>query len=539
VPKGIVEAEACFTLLRSMPVALVVHRIDLDDPGASIFVYANDAVRRESRVAGPIELGKPIRETSPGALLPVNGGPSIVERWARTVRTGQPETLEFEYGDPDGVPSWYRAHYVAMGGSLVATIYENITERKWAERELADIRDKLEKRMLDSVSELASTREQLQMAQRLEALGRLAGGIAHDFNNMLSVILSASGLARRKAGNDEVRRELGQIEEASERAAALTKQLLAFSRRQLLNPRSVSLNVVVMQTESMLRRLLGENVAISVDLADDLERVLIDPAKLDQVLVNLAVNARDAMRERGGTLTVATRNMRLSEEKAAEWSVPHEGPWVTLTVEDSGDGMSPEVLGHIFEPFFTTKDEGAGYGLGLATVFGIVKQSDGHIVVESELGKGSRFVILLPPTEIVQEHDSIDAPPDSVGGQETILVVEDDHLVRRAASRVLASKGYGVIEAASAEDALSLVGSHRGAIDALLTDMVLPGINGLELARQLRSDRPTLRVLCMSGYVDSSFGAGAATHEGILFITKPFDPESLARKMRAMLDRSF
>ncbi len=523
-------------LAESMPVALVIYRVDFDDLGNSRWVFANEAVVLESVLRGAPAVGKTIRETSPAALLPMHGGPSIVERWERAARSGKAETLEFEYRQSTGELIWYRAHYVPLGDRLVATIYENITDRKRTERELDSARADVEERMQESVSELRRTREQLQMAQRLEALGRLAGGIAHDFNNMLSVIMSAAGLARRKTGTGDLKREIGQIEAAADRAAELTRQLLAFSRRQLLEPRSVSLNEVVRQTEPMLQRLIGENIAICIELEAELERVLVDPAKMEQVLVNLAVNARDAMPD-GGTLTIATDNATASDAEIAAAGLPHAGPWVTLSVRDTGHGMAPETLEHIFEPFFTTKAEGVGTGLGLAMVFGIVTQSDGHIAVASEPRRGSSFTIYLPPTDEAATEDAIEPVPDSIGGSEIVLVVEDDPLVRRAACRVLSAKGYAVLEAGSAEEALDVARDHHGPVDALLTDMILPGMNGLELARRLRRDHDAMRVVCMSGYVDDKFGAGPPPDDGIAFISKPFDPESIARKLRTMLDR--
>ncbi len=360
---------------------------------------------------------------------------------------------------------------------------------------------------------------------------------------MLSVIVGAAGPARRKTGSEEVRRELAQVEAAADRAAELTKQLLAFSRRQLLEPRSVSLNEVVALTEPMLRRVLGEHIAIRTELAGDAARVRVDPAKLEQALVNLALNARDAMPQ-GGTLTISTANIAVAEAELGARGLPHPGSWVTLTVRDTGHGMSAETLAHIFEPFFTTKQDG-GTGLGLATVFGTIKQSNGHIAVESEPQRGATFTIYLPPS--AETRAASTPPPPAArsragrdtgshdGGGEIVLVVEDDPLVRGVACRILLERGYRVIEAASAEEAIDRVREVDNAIDALLTDMVLPGMNGLELARRVRRDRGDLPVVCMSGYADASFGAGLPDEDGVVFVAKPIEPEALVRKIRAAL----
>jgi CheY-like chemotaxis protein len=370
----------------------------------------------------------------------------------------------------------------------------------------------------------------------MEALGRLAGGIAHDFNNMLSVILSATGLASRRSDRESVKRDLAQISQAALRAAELSRQLLAFSRRQVLEPRHVSLDEIVRHTEPMLRRLLGEDIRIVTSLATGAERVLVDPGKMEQVLVNLAVNARDAM-PAGGTLQIATRRVTLAAGEARELGGATAGEWLVLAVADEGVGIDPETQAHIFEPFFTTKPDGRGTGLGLSTVFGIVSQSGGYITVDSEPGRGACFSIYLPPTEDPVDFETSEPAPESAGGSEIVLVVEDDPLVRRAALRVLQSKGYAVLDAASAEEALALLGDHEGPVDLLLTDLVLPGMNGLDLARQLLRERPALKVVCMTGYVGRDFGSGVPAEEDIEFINKPFDHEGLANKVRSVLDR--
>jgi two-component system cell cycle sensor histidine kinase/response regulator CckA len=384
---------------------------------------------------------------------------------------------------------------------------------------------------------LLHEQEQLRRAQRLEALGQLAGGVAHDFNNLLTVITGFSELVLQRLGaTDPPRSYLEEITKAGERAAALTRQLLAFSRRQVLEPEVLDLNGVVVDAEPMLRRVVGETVELRTHLSPNLWPVKADRGQIDQVILNLAVNARDAM-PRGGSLTIETTNVELDDAYAQDHAPLAAGPYVRLTASDTGTGMTPEVQAHIFEPFFTTKPPGKGTGLGLATVYGIVKQSGGYIWVYSEPGQGTSFKIYLP-----REGESVPAaapptrPLSAPGGTETIIVVEDDAQIRALVRGVLDASGYTVLEARRGEDALRLGEQHAGPIHVLLTDVVMPGISGRELAERLAARHPGLKVLFMSGYTDQVVVEQGMIEARAPFLQKPFSPEALRRKLRDVLD---
>ncbi|MEZ4587805.1 MAG: PAS domain-containing protein [Gemmatimonadales bacterium] len=346
---------------------------------------------------------------------------------------------------------------------------------------------------------------ELMQSQRMDAIGRLAGGIAHDFNNLLTAILGFShALLEDLPDRDPRRDDLVNITTAAERAADLTRQLLAFSRRQVLQPRVVNINDLVRTLERLLRRVLGEDIVLEISLDPELAPVRADPSQLEQVIVNLAVNGREAM-PRGGRLVIATRTLRENEAPEEVAALAAEGAGlVALAVSDSGTGMSAEVRQNIFEPFFTTKEQGTG--LGLSMVYGIVKQTGGHIEVQSELGEGTSFTVYLPATRAVEEAPR---PPEAalepVKGA-TILLVEDEDAVRRLTKRLLAADGYQVIEAVDGEDALAVAGRHDGPIDLVLTDLVMPRMNGRELALAIQSRRPRIRVAFMSGYTADAFG---------------------------------
>ena len=376
--------------------------------------------------------------------------------------------------------------------------------------------------------------ERLRQSQKLEAVGRLAGGVAHDFNNLLTIILGYSDLALLSARDGSVREHVGEVKKASERAAALTKQLLAFSRRQVLQPSVLDLRTVVADTDKMLRRLIGEDIDLVSVSQPELGRVKADRGQIEQVLMNLVVNARDAMPD-GGRLTIETENVEIDEDYARGRGMS-AGPYIRLCVTDSGHGMDAATQARIFEPFFTTKKEGKGTGLGLATVYGIVKQSGGHIWVYSEPGRGTTFKIYLP--RVFEEHETVRSSPslpDDLRGTETIVVVEDDDALRRMAVEALQLFGFRVLQAASAEDAMTLL-DKSGRVDLMLTDIVMPHMSGRELARQLGPRRPDMKVVFMSGYAEQ-----AAVRHGLIdanqpFISKPFTPEALVRKLRAILD---
>ena len=381
--------------------------------------------------------------------------------------------------------------------------------------------------------------EQVMMSQKMEAIGRLAGGVAHDFNNILTAIGGYSDLLLADLPPDDRRRhDVEEIHQATQRAAALTQQLLAFSRRQVLQPKVINLNALVPDIEKMLRRLIGEDILFATVLHPRLGNVRADPGQLEQVIVNLAVNARDAMSD-GGRLTIETRNVELDEAYTAEHPAVKPGRYVLLAVTDTGVGMDEETKARIFEPFFTTKVRGKGTGLGLATVYGIVQQTGGHIWPYSEPGRGTTMRVYLPrvdaPADPI-EHPR-DAAPETLRGSETILVVEDEAPVRAVTRQLLERNGYTVLEAPDGAAALALVDGAAGGrhIDLLLTDVIMPGMSGRELAAQLNARRPNLRVLFMSGYTDDAVVRHGMLEPGLAYVEKPFRPMALLRKVRGVL----
>ena len=387
--------------------------------------------------------------------------------------------------------------------------------------------------VLLDVTEQKRVDDRLAQTQRLEAVGRLAGGIAHDFNNLLTGIIGYADLVLQSLGpTDPIREEVSQIAAAGHRAARLTRQLLAFSRKQVLEPRVVGLNDVVSELEQLLGRVIGDDLRLVVDLDPELGAVRADPGQLEQVVMNLAVNARDAMPE-GGTLVIETANVELGDECRHGHLVEAEpGRYVRLTVSDTGEGMDRETLEQIFDPFFTTKAPGEGTGLGLATVYGIVKQSGGFVWAYSELGRGTVLRIYLPRVdEPLEPLEPVVLEGIPRGGDEVVMIVEDEEFVRTLIARDLRRLGYSVVVASDGHQALALVNEGQP-VDLLLTDIAMPGLNGLELATRLREELPSLRVLYMTGYA-------AAVADGALapvLIEKPFGPDALARRIRALLD---
>lgn len=386
------------------------------------------------------------------------------------------------------------------------------------------------------LTERAGLQDQLRQSQKMEAIGRLAGGIAHDFNNLLTVILGYCALAVSRPGIvSDLREELQEIRQAGERATALVGQLLAFSRKQVLRPRVLDLNEVIIGTHQMLRRVIGEDIILSNNARPELGHVLADAGQIEQIILNLAVNARDAM-PKGGKITIETANVELDDGYARTHSEVVPGRHVMLAVSDTGHGMDAETQAHIFEPFFTTKEIGKGTGLGLSTVFGIVKQSGGHIWLYSEPGKGTTFKVYFPRVdEPVEPTRQMPAPVESLDGTETVLLAEDEAMVRELTRTILESYGYNVIVAASGPEAL-LAARQANNIALLVTDVVMPQMSGRELAGALASDAPHMRTLYLSGYTENAIVHHGVLDEGVAFLPKPFTPEGLARKVREVLD---
>ena len=408
-------------------------------------------------------------------------------------------------------------------------ISEDITEKRAMLTEL-------ERRVEERTKELRESEEQLRQSQKMEAIGRLAGGVAHDFNNLLSVILSYGEMMSSAIPKDDpLSGELTEIRKAAQRAADLTRQLLAFSRQQVLAPKVTDLNQTLASMDKMLTRIIGEHIEVRTLQAQALGMVKVDPGQIEQVIMNLVVNARDAMPQ-GGTITLETANVELDQSYADEHVGVTAGPHVMVAVTDTGIGIDKQTLGRIFEPFFTTKETGKGTGLGLSTVFGIVKQSGGHIWVYSEVDHGTTFKIYFPRINAETRRASLGGIVTTPRGSETILLVEDEEQVRTLAKNVLKRQGYSVVDAHDAASAIALASKHEGRIHLLLTDVVMPKMSGRELVEKLGPTRPDMKVLFMSGYTDDTIVHHGVLGAGVAFLQKPITPDTLARKVREVLD---
>ena len=440
---------------------------------------------------------------------------AVIEAAEAASLRGERFQAEYRIVRKDGSVIWVSDTAVVVSGSYSHPVMEGI------------IVDITERKLLEN---------QLQQSRRMEAVGRLAGGIAHDFNNLLTIIKGYAELGLQRNGiQAELRADVQQIENAAERASMLIRQLLAFSRRQVLQPKVIDLNAIVLGLDKLLGRLMGEHIEMVTRCGANVGHVKADPAQIEQVIMNLVVNARDAM-PKGGRLTVETVNVELDSTYARDHVTVKPGSYVMLAVSDSGIGMSPETVAHIFEPFYTTKESGQGTGLGLSTVYGIVKQSGGYIWVYSEPGKGTTFKVYLPRVaEKVDKPDVVELPV-AARGSETILLVEDEEAVRELACRILSAKGYSVVAAKSVKEAEQFSEKHAGKIHLLLTDIIMPGTSGRELARRITARHPQTRVLYMSGYTDNVLAQGGVLEAGLSFLQKPFTPGALVQKVRDVLD---
>jgi two-component system cell cycle sensor histidine kinase/response regulator CckA len=440
---------------------------------------------------------------------------------AETLARGERVALETKRQRKDGtlVDVFMSGAPVVVNGVQVAfyALYRDISEQKRAEED---------RRALEN---------QFRQAQKMEAVGRLAGGVAHDFNNLLMVICGYSEVLLENTGRDSLLYpKIEAIQQAADRASSLTRQLLAFSRRQMLELKVVDVNVIVTDMERLFRPLIGDNIHLDTRLAADLGRTRADAGQLEQVIMNLVVNAKDAL-PKGGKITIETANESLGGGGNQESFYIQSGPYVLLSITDNGCGMDKETQLRIFEPFFTTKEKGKGTGLGLSTVYGIVKQSGGYIFATSEIGRGTTFRIYLPRVEDAIEPLVPARPMQTVGGSETVLLVEDESSVRQLVRETLQAGGYKVLEAEDGEVALKVASGHDGPIDILITDVVMPGMSGQELSRRLCISDPELKVLYLSGYTEDSIIREGALEAGTAFLQKPFTLQTLSRKVREVL----
>ncbi len=495
-------------IIEAIPLGMHMYRLEEDN--RLVFSGANPAADRILKIDHSQFIGQTFEQIFPNLIET-----EIPEQYRRVAATGQTWQIDqIVYAD-ERVNGVLEVHAFQTSPGHMTAAFLDITERKQAE-------------------------EKFLQAQKMEAIGRLTAGVAHDFNNLLTVINGYSELllSRLTNRNDSLHHDLEQVRQAGKRAETLTRQLLAFSRKQVLQPQVINLNTIISDLDKMLRRLIGEDINLITLLPADLGLVKADPGQLEQVVINLAVNARDAM-PNGGHLVIETANVVLDGAYTAIYPDMQPGQYALMVISDNGVGMSEGVKAHLFEPFFTTKEQGKGTGLGLAAVYGIIKQSDGHITVYSEVDLGSTFRIYLPRIEAMPQAElATETQRVALSGDETILLAEDDPVVRSLARHMLEDQGYTILEAGSGSEALQLAQRYPGSIDMLLTDVIMPDLNGKALAAELSRLRPGLKVLFMSGYTDD-----AIVHHGVLgphvaFLPKPFNHLALVGKVRAVLDAS-
>ena len=469
------------------------------------YLYLNEAAERHARRQAHELIGRRMTECYPG----IDQTP-MFEALQRVMRGRKAEQFLNDFVYPDGSQGWFELRIEPVPDGVCVLSF--------------DISDK----------HRGQTHQ--RQAQKMEAVGRLAGGIAHDFSNVLTAMLGFCDLVLARVGGDEeLMADLLEIRKAGERAERLTRQLLAFSRKQVLIPQVIDLNHAVLDLHAMLTRIIGDHVRLLIETASDLGHTRADPGQIEQILLNLVVNARDAM-PHGGTVRIATANAALDDQFVLAHPGSAAGDYVALSVEDTGNGIAPEILGHVFEPFFTTKGPGRGTGLGLPTVYGIVKQSGGYVAVDTKVGVGTTITTYLPLVDEPLSESAPRPPLRTVNGNETVLIVEDDESARELMRKALAPHGYSVLEARDVWDALTIARSRSAPIDLLLTDIVMPDMNGPQLAQHIVTMHPKVRVLYVSGFPQASIIGSSTVSERVSFLPKPFVPGALLASVREALD---
>ncbi len=539
---------------------VVTHPVRLESGGRGLLicipVYSNEKL--DGFLIGAFKyqnlLSSMLQDVAPDYYLQIYDGPEEIyrrgsanqprdDKWVQSVDIQFQQITWRAYAWPKPVTLGYTRSPLPQVAFIAGILLAGMLGFAVYMAETAELRAKALVKANKNLEKEIAGREQaedaLRQAQKMEAVGRLAGGVAHDFNNLLMVIRGHAALSLRNVSVDSsLRRELDEILQATDRASSFTRQLLAFSRKQVLQPRVLDLNALTSQVAGMLPPVLGDDIQLTIDLDPNLGHVKADPALLEQVIMNLVFNARDAMAD-GGKLTIRSLNIELNQDSLPAHPGAHAGSYIVLAISDSGHGMSEETQSHIFEPFFTTKDRGKGTGLGLATVYGTVNQSGGFISVSSKIGIGTEIKIFLPRAdEPIEVSELPEAPVQTRKGDETILVVEDDDAVRRMTREFLKIGGYTVLEARSGADAIQFMERREQRIDLVLTDVLMPGMKGRELVERLAKLRSGLRVLYMSAYTeDAAINIGVLS-PGTAFIEKPFSPDELAHKVREVLSAS-